>query len=549
MASGADLAFVNGRVITVNPRNEVVQAVSIQRNRIVAVGSNHHVRKTIGPETEVIDLAGKTLVPGFIDPHIHLAHYGRQRQWLDVTHGAVRSIRDIAELVARRVAEIPRGEWVLGRGFNPSRLAERRVPTHVDLDPVSPDHPVGLQHASGMSWTFNGEGLRRLGVRADTPDPPGGHIDRDEHGVPLGPLWDNCRTFIIEPKLPKPTEDDLYEGARWTCSELNRFGITSAHEADLKFAIQLRAWQRLREAGELRLRVNFLLYTVRANFWESDTAGGRLFEAGIRTGFGDEWLRLGPICIGVDGSGLGQTAALFEPYANDPRGEYRGSVRMTQEELDAFCLKVHAAGCQIAAVAIGERGIEMAIEAIGKAVSAVPRENHRHRLEHGYLWNAGQIRRAAALGLVHNSGGPPLLQAYGVDSTIGAWGPQRALRGFPFRSLLDAGLIVTGGSDAPVAAPDPMKGIDCLVTRRLDPRPDAPVLNPAERVSVLQAVRMYTYNGAYSSFEEHLKGSLEVGKLADLAVLSEDILRIDPEEVRHLRTIMTVLDGKVVYHE
>ena len=188
----------------------------------------------------------------------------------------------------------------------------------------------------------------------------------------------------------------------------------------------------------------------------------------------------------------------------------------------------------------------MAIEGREKAGSAAPRKNHRHRLEHGYLWTGDQIRRAAALGLVHNTGGPPLLQAYGVDSTIGAWGPERALRGFPFRSLLDAGLIVTGGSDAPVVGPDPMQGIDCLVTRRLEPRPDAPVLNPAERVSVLQAIRMYTYNGAYSSFEEHLKGSLEVGKLADLALLSEDILRLNAEEIRHVRAIMTILNGKVV---
>jgi predicted amidohydrolase YtcJ len=289
---------------------------------------------------------------------------------------------------------------------------------------------------------------------------------------------------------------------------------------------------------------------VRATRWESETAGGLLFDAGLRTGFGDEWLRIGPLCIGVDGSGLGQTAALFEPYANDPKGEYRGSVRMSQEELDAFCLKAHRAGFQIAAVAIGERGIEMAIDAIERAVQAAPRPNHRHRLEHAYLWTPEQIRRAAALGLVHNTGGPPMLQAYGVDSTIGAWGEARANRGFPFRSLLDAGIVVTGGSDAPskiVDNADPIKGIDCLVTRRLEPRSDAPVLNPDERVSVLEAIRMYTWNSAYATFEEQLKGSLEVGKLADLVVLSDDILSIDPEEIRSLRTVMTVLDGRIVY--
>ena len=166
MVCTADLAFVNGRVITVNPRDEIAQAISVRRNRIVAVGSNDQVRETIGSKTEVIDIAGKTLVPGFIDPHIHLAHYGSKRQWLDVGHGNVHSIREIAELVARRVAKTLRGEWILGHGFNPSRLSERRVPTRLDLDTVSPDHPVGLQHASGMSWTFNSEGLRLLGVRA-----------------------------------------------------------------------------------------------------------------------------------------------------------------------------------------------------------------------------------------------------------------------------------------------------------------------------------------------------------------------------------------------
>jgi predicted amidohydrolase YtcJ len=350
--------------------------------------------------------------------------------------------------------------------------------------------------------------------------------------------------------LPEPNAAELLDAARWTCQDLNRFGITSAHEADLRLASQLVTWRTLRNEGALSLRINFFLYVVRANYWEHDTAGGHLFDAGVGTGFGDEWLRIGPLCIGVDGSGLGQTAALFEPYANDANGAYRGSVRMTQPELDALCLKAHAAGHQIAAVAIGERGIEMALDAIEKAVRSAPRANHRHRLEHAYLWTVDQIRRAAALGVVHNSGGPPLLQAYGVDSTIGAWGAERAQRGFPFRSLLDAGIVVTGGSDAPskiVDNADPLKGIDCLVTRRLDPHRDAPVLNAAERVSVLEAIRMYTFNSAYTTFEEQLKGSLEVGKLADLTVLSGDILSVDPESIRELHAVMTVVDGRAVF--
>jgi hypothetical protein len=385
-----------------------------------------------------------------------------------------------------------------------------------------------------------------MGIQDDTPDPPGGPMLRDEHGAPLGPMWDNCRVVFIFPALPKQTVERQVEGYRWVCQYLNRLGVTSADEAAIRHADELQAWQLLRDSGGLTARIYLNIYPLYGSSWEIDTAAYRLFRSGLRTGFGDEWLRLGPAVIGIDGGVQGQTAALFEPYSNDPTGTKLGSFRVTAEVADEFCLEAHQAGFQIAAIPHGDRAIALTLDAIEKAMQAYPRPDPRHRLEHAYLWSAGSIDKAARLKIVYNAQ-PPILEVLGEACTIKPWGEQRAQFAFPFRSLIERGVVVSGGSDMPIVTSDPLLGIDCLVNRRLDPGPGGRVLNPAERLSVLEAIRVYTYSGAYAHFEEGVKGSVEEGKLADLAVLSGDILATPTEEIRHLTVDLTVVDGKVVH--
>jgi predicted amidohydrolase YtcJ len=541
-----DLVFLNGRVITVNARDEVVEAVAVSGNRIVRAGTNESVRELAGNNTRVIDLAGRTLTPGFVENHMHVPNAAENLKRVDCSPAAVSSITELVAAIEGRARQTPPGEWIIGWGFDHHRLEERRYPTRIDLDPVSPDNPVALCQRESMSWTANTAGLRRMGVQDNTPDPAGGPMLRDERGAPLGPMWDNCRTVFIHPTLPKMTNEEAIDGYEKICRYLNRLGVTSADEAAIRTSDELRAWQLLRDSGRLSARIYLNIYALHGSAWQPESTAYQIFRSGIRTGFGDDWLRIGPAVFGVDGGVQGQTAALFEPYSNDPKGEFRGSFRVSQEMADEFCLEAHKAGWQIAAIPHGDHGITVTLNAMEKAMQAYPRPDPRHRLEHAYLWNAETIERAGKLKVVYN-GQPPILDVLGEACTIEAWGEQRSQYAFPFRSLLKRGVVASGGSDMPIVTSDPMLGVDCLVNRRLDSRPNGRVLNPNERLSVTEAIRVYTYNGAYAHFEERSKGSIEPGKLADMAVLSKDILAVPSEEIRHITADMTIVDGKVVH--
>ena len=542
----ADVTFLHGKVHTVNARNETAQALAVSGNRILAIGSDAAVQQCIGPETRVVDLRGRSLVPGFIDNHIHLETIARQLDWIDCDATAKRSIADIVESARARAATLPRGQWILGSRYQQDGLAEQRHPTRHDLDLATTEHPVGLVHASGMAWTFNSFALRLMGIGPDTADPPGGLIDRDEHGNPIGVLWNNARQFVDQ-VLPSMFQEERVKRYAEVCDRMNALGITTAFEAAYRAPEQLLAWQTLRANGDLNLRVNLVTYPVYLNYWDSNGPGGHLFDAGVQTGFGDPWLRVGALCIGIDGTGLGRTAALLEPYADDPNTCFSGMLRVSPEQLVEFCRKGHNGGWQLALVAMGDRGIQVSLDAIAEATN-LPQAGqlrlHRHRLEHAYLWNPELIQRCAKLGLMWNTQ-PPLLQAYGRRSTIDAWGQARAQHGFPFREALEAGILISGGSDAPVTTADPLVGLDCLLTHRLEPEGTA--LNAEQTVGLAEALRIYTYNGAYACGEEGLKGSLEAGKLADLVVLSGDLEEAAPAHVRQLRVDLTMVDGKVVY--
>ena len=543
-APQADLVLAGGPVMTVNATDHIAEAVAVKGDRISAVGTRSEVEPLIGPETRVIDLQGRTALPGFIENHIHMTNSHRG-SWLQVGPDSVSSIRDIRELVEERVKTTARGQWVLGYGYHPERLKEGRHPTRFDLDSVSPDHPVGLIHRESMSWTFNTLGLRRIGVQDTTPDPPGGPMQRDSQGVPLGPMFDNTRTVFIRPNMPAVTEEDLVEGYRWMCGQLNGCGITSAYEAAIRSAPEVSAWRRLYESGDLRLRVNLGPYPLEGSDWNRDGAATALFESGMYTTFGDEWIKIGALTYGVDGGVFGQTAALFDPYSNDPAGRYRGSFRVTPEVADSFSLAAHSSGWQISAVCHGDHGVTVAVDAIEKAQQAYPDRPLRHRLEHAYLWHPDLFERISRLNIIWNTQAP-VVAGLGRWGTLDAWGP-RARYAFPVKSALEHGIVVSGGSDWAVANLNPMLGIHFLVTRRLEPLTDGAYLSPEEVVSVTDAVRMYTYNGAYTAFEENIKGSLEPGKLADIVVLSEDILSANPERIRDITVKLTIVGGRIVY--
>jgi predicted amidohydrolase YtcJ len=540
----ADTLFVNGKVVTVNSRDEIAEALAIRGNRILRVGNRPYVQQTVGSSTTVVDLEGRTLIPGFIENHIHMTN-SPQRLWVDCSYAACPSIPDIAEKIAVRARDAKPGEWILGRGFQSARLKERRNPNRFDFDPISPNNPVGIANREGMGWTFNTSGLRRIGVEDNTSDLPGGLMERDAHGRPLGPMWDNTREVFIKPNLPKYSLNDLLEGYRWIAGDLNCWGITTAFEAAIRNPAETIAWQRLRFENPLSLRVVMGPYPVYGEKWETNSTPGKIFDTGFATGFGDNWLKLGAVQIGIDGGVIGQTAALCEPYSNDPSGTRRGSFRLSQETANEFMTKVQSNDWQAGLICHGDHGIVRGLDAIAHARKQVDNRDLRHRLEHAYLWNVEVMDRMGELGVIWNTQ-PPLLEIIGREGVYGQWG-DRARFAFPFRSLTERGVIISGGSDWPVGLYNPLIGIDILVNHRFGPEENGEVLNSNESLNVLQAIRVYTYNGAYTAFEEHEKGSLEEGKLADLAVLSDDILTLPSTKIRELKIDQTYVDGRLVH--
>ena len=540
----ADMVLLNGKIITVNSKDEIAEALAVRGHRILRVGDRSYVTQTIAPNTRVVDLAGRAVLPGFIDNHIHMTN-SPQRKWVDCTYLTAPSIADLVQKIADRAETTQPGEWIMGRGFQEPRLAERRNPNRFDLDPVSPNNPVGIANREGMGWTFNTAGLRRIGVEDSTPDPAGGPMERDSEGRPLGPMWDNTREVFIRHNIPQFRLEDLIDGYRWIAGQLNRYGVTMAFEAAIRNRIETQAWRSLDSQTQRSLRVVLGPYPVSGEKWNSEGTAGKIVDTGFATGFGDKWTKLGALQIGIDGGVIGQTAALFEPYSNDPGGTRRGSFRITEELAKDLMVKAQANGWQVGLICHGDWGISRALNAISHARQQAATNGLRHRLEHAYLWNPEVMDRMAELGVIWNTQ-PCLLEIVGREGIYSQWG-ERARFAFPFKSLLKRGVVICGGSDWPVGLYNPLIGLDILVNHRFGPEEKGEVLNSDECLSVLEAIRVYTYNGAYTAFEEENCGSLEEGKLADMAVLSENILAVPLDRIRELKVDQTYVGGRLVY--
>jgi predicted amidohydrolase YtcJ len=543
----ADAIFVGGPVHTVDGQDRIAAAIAIRGGRIVAVGEAGAVDRHRGRETHVIELRGRSLVPGFIDNHIHLSN-ANQRGWLDVGLEACSSIEAIVAAVAARAATTPPGRWILARGVDAARLPERRFPDRRDLDAATDRHPVGISNREGMAWTFNTAGLRRIGVTDDTPDPPGGPMARDDRGRPLGPMWDNARTVFVNPSLPAPDLETLTEGIAALAADLNARGVTTAYEAAYRRAIDAAAWQRLQAARPPTLRVVLEPYPLHGDHWDDAGVAGKVASSGLSTGFGSPWLRLGALQLGVDGGILGQTAALDAPYSNDPDGRRRGSFRATAATIAAAVERGLEAGWSMGLICHGDAGIARALEAVASASAgrrrAVP-PGGGIRLEHAYLWSPRLLDRAAELGVAWNTQ-PAMVAVAGRAGTIEAWG-DRARWAFPFRSLRDRGVLISSGSDWGVGPLEPVAALDALVTHRLGPADGDAALNPDETLSIPDALRVATIGSALAGGLGSELGSLEPGKRADLVILDTDLSALHPEQIRGVQVDETWVDGRRVW--
>ncbi len=513
----ADLVLKNARVITMAATQPTAELVAISGGKIVLVGGSGEVESVTGANTRVIDCLGKTVVPGFIDAHCHVVSFVRKLLSIDLSPSSVRSIDDIKAAIRRQAERTPAGKWLLGTDYNEFYLAEKRCPTRRDIDEVAPNHPVILSHRSLHACVLNTMALSLAGITAETPEPPGGLIDRDlSSGEPSGVLYDMLG-YIRDKVVPPLTEGELDEGIALADRQYLSHGITSLHEATV--SNDYSRWQnfrRLKTAGRLRSRIYMML---------GARARGRFLEAGLASGSGDNGLRLGAVKMM-----LGEATGQMQPSA----------LELNQQALDS-----HRAGFQLAFHAVGQGELEAAVTALEYVKEQRPLAGRRHRIEHCSECPPpllGRLGRLGRLGVVVVTQ-PPFVY-YSGERYLATLSPDRLRWLYRVKSIIDRGLVVAGSSDSPVVPNSPLVGIYAAVSRMAES--GQPVL-PQESISVSQAMAMYTVNAAHASFEEGIKGVIAPGKLADLAVLSDDPTQVPVEQIKDIRVEMTIIGGKVVW--
>ena len=520
-----ELVLHNGNVVTVNAREPRAQAVATSRGRILAVGSDADVLHLSAVGSKKIDLGGKTVLPGFIDAHSHPAQAGVMH--LRMVDCDLRSIAAIQAAMRERAAKTPAGEWVLGFKYDDTKTSDGRPLKIEDLDAAVPDHPVQIEHRGGHTVYCNSLAFQKVGITDKTPDPSGGKIDHDPAtGKLSGRVAESARDLFNKVIPEKLTRDDHREGVKLISKMLAKTGITSATEAQ-GTPTDLLAYQDAHEAGELLYRAYCFI-----NYRYIDS----MITAGVRTGLGDDWVRVGAMKLVCDGSISERTARLSTPYEGRPN-DY-GILVMTEEELYTYGRKAHLAGWQIGTHSNGDVGIDTTLRVYERLQKENPRHDPRFRLEHCTIINDDLVARIKALGAIPT---PFSTYVYYHGEKMRFYGQERLNHMFALRSFLDAGIRATQASDYPPGEFIPMMALQSEVTRT-DMKGN--VWGPKQKITVEEAIRVGTINGAYASFEENLKGSLEAGKVADLVVLGRDPLKEDPSTLVTIPVERTMAGGR-----
>ncbi|MDF2681062.1 MAG: amidohydrolase [Brevibacillus sp.] len=531
----ADTVFLNGQVITVDADNSVVEAVAVKANRIVGVGTNAEVEQWITAQTKVIDLQGKSLLPGFIDAHLHITIYGTNKLGIDCKARSITSISDLLDALKEQVQQTPAGQWVRACGFDESLMMEKRYPSIAELDEVSTEHPIFVMRTCAHHSIANSVAMEIAKYDRDTPDPQGGRIDRDGSGELTGFLVETAHMKMFE--LAAFTDAEYKQGLRLASEDFVAHGITSVHDAGGYGPENYRAMQKAVQEGDVKVRIYAMICALN----QSEDFVRKMIDAGIVTGTGDERFRIGPAKVFTDGASIAPTMAMREPF--DSRPDDSGILYYEQDELNTILGEAHAKGFQITAHAQGDRAIEMLLNCYEAALTAHPRENHRHRIEHAGVSAPDLIERMAQIGVVPIPN-PAFIYDYG-DTYVKNIG-KRVGHMFPAKDQIDNGIIAAGASDSPVTNFQPLIGIHAAVNRLSKTGQEVGI---NQRVSVMEAIRMFTWNGAYASFEEGVKGSIEIGKLADLIVLDGCILDTPTDKIKDLHVELTMIDGELVYQK
>lgn len=527
-----DKILYNGKIYSMATEGERFSAMAIRNGRITALGTDDEIVRLCRKGGHLaVDLRGKTVLPGFMDCHMHLLAYCEAKQNVDLS--AAHSIEEMQSLLRVRVEQTPCGQWVVGTGFDDEQFPDKKFPDRHVLDAVSTQHPIFVSRFCMHGHAANTPALELAGIEDGRGERPENSLGLDDEGRVNGILWESAASPVMR-LLPDrlASYESKVTAVRKACRELSSFGVTGVtpiQGKECKAIEYLGIYQLLEQRGELPVRVY--------------AAFDELPPFDMRSGFGNEMIRYGFFKIYSDGSLGAHTAALFSPYADDPGNV--GVVSHPQAELNELVRKAYGAGLQIGMHAIGDRGIDMALSAIESAYFSDPRPNQRFRLIHALVPTPSLIERMKKLPLVLDI--QPAFLSTDLDWIEKRLGEKRARLSYPWGTYRKNGFLMTASSDSPVEPFNPLLGIYSAVTRKDFGGKPAGGWNPQERLSVYDAVCLYTKNAAFASFEERLKGTLEPGKLADFIVLDDDIFGVDPEKIRGLQVLQTYLGGRLVF--
>jgi predicted amidohydrolase YtcJ len=539
----ADLLLINGRVLTMDAHDTVAQAVAVRDGKIVAVGATAEVESLAGASTQVIDLDGRTAMPGLTDCHVHLASDSSRAvesvECRDLYDASMDSVEALMTRIGQWAASTPPGEWIVARGspLADFRLHERRLPSRMELDYAAPRNPTYISFGAHVIIA-NTLALQARGVSRDTPSPQGGTVVKDPvTGEPTGELRERAQ-FLVKRRDGEIDPDTLAERIAIELEKCAHRGVTCIHDIIITRE-EVQAYQLLARTGRLPVRVHMLIRVIESNFSKHS-----LLDLGLVHGLGSEWLQIGGIKMSIDGGFTGKNAAFSEPLAGD-NDDHPGLIRITQDELDETVDLYHAPGMRICTHAIGDIAMDMILDAYEKALTKRPRRDHRPRVEHMRNWmmTPERVAQAKRLGILPIAN-PPFLFFLG-DPMVEMLQRRATEQGFPFRTLWDAGFPLSFGSDSPGYYPvDPLRDLGTAVAHQTL---SGQKVTAGEALTMREALRSQTINAAYTGFQEKTLGSIEVGKLADMVVLGDDPLTFAPARFQELPIDVTIAGGKVVH--
>ena len=537
----AEMLIFNGKIYTADPENPVVEAVAVLDDKIIYAGDYETAKSYQDPHTSVIDLDGKTMTPGFIDSHAHFLSIGYGKMKLDLTR--TEKYEDLIEMVRKAVSEAKPGEWITGRGWHQSKwspLPDKLVSgfqTHEKLSAVSPNNPVYLTHASGHAAFVNSKAMEIAGITINTKNPAGGEIIRDRKGYATGIFTETAEGLIYK-HLPKTTRDKRRKGMRLAMEECLKKGLTGFYDAG-SGGTDIEIYKEFLNNGELKIRLFIMLSGDSTDLLEE------YYARGPEIGLGNHFLTIRAIKLYADGALGSRGAWLLQPYAD--RKETSGLIVNPMEMIGRIAEQGLIHGFQVCTHAIGDRANREVLDQYEKAFSKYPHKNDvRFRIEHAQHLSKADIPRFAKLGVI------PVMQAIHMSSdmpwAIDRLGPERIAEGaYVWQSLIKSGAIIPNGTDAPVEPVDPLASFYASVSRKTLKGEQMEWFHPEQAMTRAQALAAYTINAAYSSFYEKIKGSIEVGKLADFTVFDKDIMTISEMEILNTNVSMTIVGGEIVY--